>query len=147
MQLIDFQDKIGASRRDIENWQARIPGMGGFTTTFEATRRGVPRDYSKENVIELAFIAAFVRVGCELSKARAFSGGLIRQLRTGHLRDWLVIPAPDFASATGTADIAGTDFAEVARGSDCSAVTVIHAAGIVGKINDMFAAHSEASKA
>ena len=147
MQMIDFQDKIGASRRDIENWQARIPGMGGFTTTFEPTRRGVPRDYSEVNVIELAFLAALVRVGCDLSKARAFSGSLIRQHKSGSLREWLIIPAPDFASATGTADIYATDFAAVANQSDCSAVTVIHAGGIVAKVSDMFAAQSEAAKA
>jgi hypothetical protein len=80
------------------------------------------------------------------SKARVFTGGLVRQQRTCHLCDWLWIPAPDFISATGTADIATTDFAAVAQQSDCSAVNVIHAAGIVTKVNDMFAAQSEALK-
>lgn len=145
MQLIDFIETIGASRRDVENWQARIPTMGRFATLYAPTRRGLPRNYSKENVIELAFIAAFVRLGCDLGKANAFAGGLMRQYQTGKIRAWLVFPAPDYDSAISTD--APSNSEKIAAMSRISTVVNIHVAEIVRKVDELFDAHGEVPNA
>ncbi|SFO91207.1 MerR family transcriptional regulator [Tranquillimonas alkanivorans] len=136
MKMDEFKDTIGASRREIENWLNRVDP---FLSTFEPTRRGIPREYTKENVIELAFIAAFIRAGLELQSASAYARTMLRHYRNKEVRAWVAFPAGDAASSKATDDISGTDFAALAARSDRSAVTVIHVSAVFEKIERLFA--------
>lgn len=96
---------ISASSRDIENWIGRLE----LSTKFTAPGRGRPRVFTRENAIELGFIAALVRAGVEPSKANAYARSMLRYLQMDNLHEWLVFRAGDVqrAIATNTPDFSG----------------------------------------
>lgn len=89
---------ISASQRDIENWIGRLE----LSTQFMAPGRGRPRVFSRENAIELGFIAALVRAGVDPSKAVAYARSMLSYLRYDNLREWLVFRAGDVSRAIAT---------------------------------------------
>lgn len=139
MYVRDFADKIGASRTDVENWRDRVH----LWTEYEPTTPGVAQNYSRENVLEMAVIAAMKKAGCPLRSASAYAGMVIRGHRNGDLRKWLVFPAGDFAQGTGTNDPARVDFADLAGKSPQRAVSLIHVGAIVETVDKLFAEKGE----
>lgn len=93
---------IGARRFDIENWIARET----LRTKYQETVPGRARLYSRKNILELATIAAFAKVGMPVSTAVAFSEVITDWRLPSQQREWAVLPAGDFSRVTWTDDLA-----------------------------------------
>src|SRR5688572_27063798 len=83
----------GATPRDVENWIARLP----LATHFEPTVRGRARRFSRENVLEIAFITALVRGGVAPSEAVAISYLYIAPDSSMSAKNFLVFRAGDIS--------------------------------------------------
>lgn len=134
MQMTNFLDAIGASRRDVENWTSRLD----LSTEFAGTRAGAARQYSKENVVELAMISALTRSGCPLRSAAAYTAMVLRNYRSDTLRDWIVFPAQEFTSGISTNEPKEVDILALAQKSAVGSVTSIHVKSIIQKIDELF---------
>lgn len=93
---------IGARRTDIENWH----GLE-LRTKYEPTVRGRARRYSRSNILELASVAAFVRIGMPVGKAIAFAGPIVDNL-DHERREWAIFVGGDFDKTIWTDDLAAT---------------------------------------
>lgn len=136
MQLSDFKAAIGISRADVENWLPKLD----LSTEYAPTVPGVPREFTRENVLELGIIAAMRKTGCSsLLTAAAYARMVIRGYRNGDLREWVAFPAGDFTKGTGTNSPADLDFAALAEASPNRAVSLIHLGKIVATVENLFA--------
>lgn len=65
-------------------------------TPFGETVAGVPSDLTRENALEVAFIAALSRGGATPKRAAIFADRLRINVLRGEKRAWYVLPAGDF---------------------------------------------------
>lgn len=91
---------LDATPRDIENWVSRLT----LSTRYQKTRQGSARLYSRENALELGFIAALVRGGATPARAAMFAETFLRDIRHSPrpLQEWFVFPAGKLESGTGS---------------------------------------------
>jgi len=137
MILVAFQDKIGISRTDAENWLSRLP----LSTEYAPTVRGVPRDYSRENVLELAFLAAMIRTGWPPRKAVRIVRELLQD--TWGMAAWLGWPAGNIEAAAGASSLEALRADDLAAHSPYRAVSMIHLAVILKTVDALFAEKGE----
>lgn len=135
MILQDFGDTLGVSRVNADNWQTRLD----LSTEYAPTIRGVPRQYSRENVIELAVIAAFTKAGCPARRAAAYAAAVLRQDRGRQLKKWLIVLAGEFQHGRSTNDPSEVSLIEMAAMSPNQVVTLIHVGAIVATVDRLFA--------
>lgn len=103
MRLSQIAPVLGASRLDVGNWLNRQT----MTSHFEEVASGQARQFSYQNTIELALVAAFVAAGMPVSKAIAGARRHVvaahsPRMRLGDKRQWLVYPAGKFSSGIET---------------------------------------------
>lgn len=90
VRMKDIADEFDLPRTDVENWIAR----GLMRTNYAATVRGRSREFTKENVLELAATRAFVSVGCNVSDAVLLAEIIVDNWRGRKAqKKWLVAPA------------------------------------------------------
>jgi hypothetical protein len=91
---------VGAKPKDIDNWLQRTE----LLARFRSTRTGARRTVSYGNVLELAFIAAFVRTGIKASAAVTLASIFARRAVDGRLKEWLVFEPNDDPALLATSD-------------------------------------------
>jgi hypothetical protein len=126
---------VDASQRDIENWVSRLK----LSTEFHETVRGRARLYSRANTLELAYIAALVRGGAELSKAAVFAAGFVRHAQGNDwkksLREWFVFPSGDLRRGIGSNNV---DIAAIQKEFGSVTLTLINVGELVRRVNSLF---------
>jgi len=124
---------IPATRRDVENWLERME----LRTEYEKTVRGRPRNFTKENAIELAALANFVQVRISPSAAAALAHMVVRNARVGKVREWFI----GNSSGGGIAvDSLGDDrFRQAGQDNNDLAFTVVNMGEIVRRVDALFA--------
>jgi len=94
--------EIGATNRDIENWIARLK----LNTRYHSPEHGKARLLSKDNCLELGFIAGLVRGGALPSRAVLFARNFLRAWKPpalpGGRLQWFVFPAGDLSHGKWT---------------------------------------------
>ncbi|MBB5051541.1 hypothetical protein HNQ36_001495 [Afipia massiliensis] len=96
----ELSELVGARSKDIDNWLQRPE----LLTRFKSTRTGARRSVSRLNVIELAFLAAFVRTGIKASTAVKLASDFAVRANRKELSDWLVFEPGEDPSGAGTLD-------------------------------------------
>lgn len=91
---------IGARPKEIDNWLQRPDLMA----RFKSTRSGARRSISYHNAIELAFMAAFIRVGLKSSQAIPLAGQYSLRARQGVLKEWMIFEPNDDLAVGETMD-------------------------------------------
>lgn len=134
--ITDFSDKIGVSRHDADNWRKRV----GLLTSYKPTVAGRAQEYSRDNVLELAATAAFVKSGMPPKSAIAYANALIRSSKVSCVRDWLVFPAGDFSAAIATNEPTAELLHEMAAKSATGSVVAIPQRQIVDRVDALFQA-------
>lgn len=87
--------------------------VSGCAVPFQAS----PASTSRENVLEIAVIAAMKKAGCNaLQRAAAYAAMVVRHDRGGVLKQWLVVPAGDVTQGTGIVGHGGVDVGRAGRG-------------------------------
>ncbi|MEH3145196.1 MAG: hypothetical protein PGN34_07565 [Methylobacterium frigidaeris] len=139
MRLAEIERVTGASRLDIGNWLKRLT----MTSDFPEVQPGAPRDYSYQNVVELAFIAAFVAAGLPPSTSVAFARPFVVSaqapgVRIGESRAWTVFPAGDHRRAIATDQV---DIDKLAASFDEGTpptFTIVNTDKIFTRVDDLF---------
>ncbi|WEF24635.1 hypothetical protein [Paracoccus sp. S3-43] len=132
--ITDFSEKLGISRHDADNWRKRV----GLLTEYKPTVAGRAQEYSRDNVLELAGTAAFVRSGMPPKSAIALANALIRSSKVGDVRDWVVFPAGDFSTGVATNDPTTETLKDMAAKSTTGAVVAIPQRQIVDRVDALF---------
>jgi len=136
MILVDFQEKIGISRSDAENWLARLD----LSTAYAPTVRGIPRNYSRENVLELAFLAALIKTGWPPRRAV----GVVRDVLADTWGPvWLAWPAGRFEEPMGASHIEALGVEGLAKQSPHRAISAIHIGDIRATVDRLFSEKGE----
>ncbi len=78
---------VGAKYKEIDNWLQRPE----LFNRFKSTRTGARRSMSRSNVLELAFLAAFVKAGFKVTLAIRLAAAFVRLEGTGKIREWIVL--------------------------------------------------------
>jgi hypothetical protein len=93
LKLSEFDLQIGATTRDLHNWLDRL----SLRTSYATTVSGSARRFSFENVLELALINAYVRVGVAPQPAVALAEKTLQAVRARiKIPDWDVFAAGNF---------------------------------------------------
>ena len=121
-----------ATPRDIENWISRLDNL---TTKFQETTQGKSRLYSKANALELAFIAGVVRGGATPREGAIYAATLLRKLKYGGFKQWLVFPAGNLKTAISS-DNPTLDSMVAEFGS--TTLTFVATGEIVRRVNALF---------
>lgn len=125
---------IGRDPFWIGNALKRVTLSSGFDGV-----QGRTRLMTKTNLIELAFLAAFVSAGAKLMDAAAYAAMYVRQQRAGKVREWIFFSVGSGAqSATGTDELSADKLAQLASKSNPPGVVVIQAGEIVRRIDRFF---------
>ncbi|WP_374374957.1 hypothetical protein [Tabrizicola sp.] len=134
MKITDFMNTIGIDRFDAENWRRRV----GLKTDYAPTVAGRAQGYSRENVLELALVGAFVDSGAHPPTAVAYAD-MVRRNEALRLRRWLVFPAGNCSTAAGTNDLEAGAIERCAKESPTGTVVVIDLHAIIAKVDGLFA--------
>ncbi len=137
MLISEFANAIGVSRADVENWIYRLE----LSTDYAETTPGKARNYSRANVLELAFLAAMIKTGWPPRKAV----GIVRDVLqdSWSIAAWLGWPAGKFDEATGASSLEALNVARLAKQSPYAAVSLIHVEKIVATVDALFAEKGE----
>jgi len=135
---MDFVEAIGIERFDAENWRRRV----GLRTVFSPTVPGRAQTYTRDNVLELALVGAFVQSGATPPIAVAYADMVRRGERYGGRR-WIVFPAGDFESGIGTDDLTAEKWEACAAKSPNGSVVAIDVQKIIATVDGLFAARSD----
>jgi hypothetical protein len=128
---------VGADVNNIDNWIGRLE----LSTKFEPSRRGRERQFTRENTIELAIVAALVQAGLKPQSAAAYADMGLRNLRHGGQREWLIFPAGDATKAFGSDQ---PDPAALAKKFGAVALSFVHVGEIVRRVEELFSAEGAA---
>lgn len=96
----ELADIVGVKPKDIDNWLQRTELMA----RFRSTRTGARRSVTYGNVLELAFIAAFVRTGVKASAAVKLASIFSVRATQGHIKEWLVFEPSEDPAFLETSD-------------------------------------------
>lgn len=125
---------IGRDAFWIGNALKRVTLSSGFDGV-----QGRTRLMTKANVVELAFLAAFVSAGAKLADAAAYAAMYVRQHRAGNVREWIFFSVGSGAkTATGTDDLSAAALAQLAAKSNPPGLVVIQAGEIIRRIDRFF---------
>ncbi|HEX2492670.1 MAG TPA: MerR family transcriptional regulator, partial [Steroidobacter sp.] len=81
----------GATTRDIENWMVRLP----LRTKFKRTVQGRARDFTRDNAVEIAMVAALVRSGFTPAAAAERVSVLLKMWERGEAVGWTLFVNDD----------------------------------------------------
>jgi hypothetical protein len=127
---------VRASQRDIENWIARLD----LSTEFEETVRGRARLFSRENALELAFIAALVRGGAIPSKAAVYAAHFTSDARRFDwertTKRWFIFASGNLTRARGSNAVSDLSALEEDLGTET--LTTINVWKIIERVNALY---------
>jgi hypothetical protein len=87
--LKDLLPVVMLDEDTVENWMRRTPAVLG--TTYAPGVRGRPRELSRENALELGFLAALRALGFDLTSAGELAARWIEEDRRGTLRRYVAV--------------------------------------------------------
>lgn len=133
--ILEILPTVGAERHDVENWLGRLT----FSSAFETGTPGRARQFSRDNTIELAAIAAFVRMGWLPNTAVAMAGAVMRMAKVNKVREWAVFSteSPN-GYATNVIDM-DRIARDVAAASEVPIVRLVPIGEIVRRVDRLFA--------
>lgn len=135
MQLNDFAEEFGLARADAENWLARVE----LRTDYQPTARGRSREFSRENVVELAMIASLVAVGFRPSKAVVWAEIVVDEYRNRRSApEFLAFPAQKFERCISGDEVSPDQLAELAALSPFRAAILINSGDVVRRVESLF---------
>ncbi|GEO16001.1 hypothetical protein [Microvirga aerophila] len=127
---------VRASQRDIENWIARLD----LSTEFKETVRGRARLFSRENALELAFIATFVRGGASPSKAAVYAAHFTSDARRldweRTMRRWFIFPSGDLTHGRGSNAVG--DLSDLEEDLGTETLTTVNVWKIIKRVNALY---------
>jgi hypothetical protein len=142
LKLSEILEPIGASRADLTNWFTRLQ----LRTTYAPTAAGSARYYTKENVLELALINAYVRVGVHPQAAVAMSDMTLRAVASGaRVREWAVFASGNFSTGrmADTLDEISFDGLTADQPDDVPVFAVVRIGEIVRRVEALFKAKEQ----
>lgn len=96
----ELSELVGAGSKDIDNWLQRPE----LFARFKSTRMGARRSVSRLNVMELAFLATFVRTGIKASMAVKLAASFAVRANRRELSEWLIFEPGEDPSGAVTLD-------------------------------------------
>jgi len=135
-------EPLGVKRADVGNWQKRLT----FTSDLASVGYGQHRDYSYQNTVELALMAALIAAGLSPSRAVAVARPFVISATSpgvyrGTLRKWLVFPAGDHTRAIATNE---PDLAKLSESLACPPTfNFVDIGGLLQRIDNLFLASQE----
>lgn len=144
MRISKIEPVLGASRLDVGNWLSRQT----MTSHFQEVLGGQARQFTYQNTIELALIAAFVGAGMPVSKAVAWARPFVLDarapgVRMGGQRQWLVIPAGDFSKAVQTDEPQLSALTELLEPGAPPVFALVNIAEVFRRVDELFNATQE----
>jgi hypothetical protein len=134
--MAEILSTIGASSHDVENWTRTLH----LSTKFQPTISGRARLFSRDNVLELAFLAAFTRAGAKPATCVAFAAAMVRDAtnQIGGPFEWLAFTAGDLNSATPFDDFSPKAFAKIAKKLSPAVIALVAVGETVRRVNALF---------
>lgn len=132
--ITQFADAVGIKRTDPDNWRKRA----GLRTDYKATVAGRAQEYTRTNVLELAAIARFMKLGFPLPKSVALADMIVRNDAAGNLRDWLLFPADSSSSGISTDNPSTEALEGLAGESPIGAVVSVNLRKMVENVDNLF---------
>jgi hypothetical protein len=128
---------VDLNLHDFTNWRKREL----LRTHYRDTINGKAREFTRENAIELAVVSALGKNGVAIPSAVAYADMVLRNARTGRLREYLMFPTGSVDSATGTDEPSAklADLVAQAAGANIMSVSVVCVGEIVRRIDALFA--------
>jgi hypothetical protein len=125
----------GATQRDIENWISRL----ALATVYEQAGRGRARNFSRENVLELAFLAALMDGGVQaLPLAAAYAATFLRHVEIGGVPKWFVFAAGDPSTGFAADTLNDELFGRFSLQGRPAVITAINMKEIVARVDEYF---------
>jgi hypothetical protein len=129
-------DVVGASSHDIENWIGTLE----LFSKFQPTVRGRARLYSRDNVLELALLAAFVKAGVRPSLAAAHAAQQLRSVRhSGRVvREWTAFAVGNPDKAIGVQQLDDEVIKSLLKDGRAAAVSILAIGEIKRRVDALF---------
>lgn len=129
---------------DLSNWVARVK----LRTDYVSTVSGSARRFSVENVLELALVNAYARVGVQPQAAVALANMVIGSRSAGKkIREWNVFAAGNYSTGRMADRLDDISFDEltVDRPDEAPCFSVVRVGEVVRRVEKLFAEHVEAA--
>ncbi len=138
MQMSDFLDVFDLRRADVQNWIARPTVQ--LHTEYADTVAGAAREFSRQNVIELATIGALVSAGAKPSDAAMWSEVGVDAYRNPHSTPvrFMIFPANRFDMMETCTKLDGDHLTKLISSTHKGAVVIIDVGSIIDRANDLF---------
>jgi hypothetical protein len=127
---------IGATSKDIERWIRTLDLQTSYRPRTKI--QGSTRYYSRDNVLELAFIAAFAKAGIRPGVGVAHAYDHVQKSKSERLPEWTVFRAGIPNVLIHTDDLNSKAVTEFLTAGPCAAVVIAFSI-IVRRIDDLFA--------
>ena len=143
--LNEILPTIGAPASSIENWL--MPDRLRLYTSFEGTTRGRARLFSRNNTLELALIAAFIKAGAAASGAAAMAEAVLRaetnaaalgRPKNYDVREWWVFAAGDMTKGSELSTINLKKLQPRLKPAWPPVLTIVHVGEIVRRVDKLF---------
>jgi hypothetical protein len=125
---------VGAKPRDVENWIRTLD----LRTSYRPTIQGSPRYYTRDNVLELAFISAFAKAGIRPGIGVVHAYEHVQMSKSTALPEWTVFRPGIPNSLLHTDDLNSKAVTDFLAASPFAAVVIAFRA-FVGRIDRLFA--------
>lgn len=133
--ITEIEAATGASKIDIDNWIRRQ----ALATEYTSPPRGLSREYSYENALELGFMGALVAGGVKPSRAAPYVASLLRNVQAGRPREFLVFRGADPTTAVATDEIKPATLDQLGPAGDAPGViTLIELGKIIRRVERAF---------
>jgi len=127
---------VGARARDIDVWLQRPE----LIQRFKSTRHGARRSMSRENALQIAFLAAFVKAGIKISKAIKISELFLKLEKKGEIKEWILFdPEKELSAANQFEDFSTLESLKLRAITATPPLAVILATGeTIRRIDQLF---------
>jgi hypothetical protein len=136
MRASGFVGEFGSNKAEIENWIIR--DTVDLRTRYEETIAGSARQYSLENVIELALMTAFVRSGIKPSSAAAYAAMAMRNHATESPNEWYIFVDGSKGDGHAVSDIPDGYIEDLMKESLTKTVSIIQVGAVIRKAEAVF---------
>jgi hypothetical protein len=147
--LQEIVDTVGTTSFDIANWMRKIQ----LSTEYMEVERRSPRLYSRENVLELTFLAALVKCGMSPAAAANYAYEFVQSInrpknrKHSKFENWMVFPSGehpvveigDRAELAFVPSVTQAIIIERSKRSKTFGVSVINTGEILRRVDKLFA--------
>ena len=127
---------VGAKAKEIDIWLQRPE----LIHRFKSTRHGARRSMSRENALQLAFLAAFVKAGIKVSQSIELSERFLKLEKSGRIKEWILFnPGEDLSVASQFDEFSSIENLKLRASTAAPALVVAFAAReTVRRIDNLF---------